>query len=57
MKKVLSYLIHENQKGFLKGRYIGENTRLIYDVLHITKDKNIPGILLMIDFHRMNDHL
>ena len=55
MKKVLSYLIHENQKGFLKGRYIGENTRLIYDVLHFTKDKNIPGILLMIDFEKAFD--
>ena len=33
LKKVLSYLIHENQKGFLKGRYIGENIRLYYTIL------------------------
>ena len=39
----------------MKGRYIGENTRPIYDVLHFTKDKNTPGILLMIDFEKAFD--
>lgn len=27
LKQVLDYIINENQKGFLKGRFIGENTR------------------------------
>ena len=33
LKKVLHKLIHEDQKGFIAGRFIGENIRLIYDVL------------------------
>ena len=34
----------------MSGRYIGENTRLIYDILHITDKLDIPGLLLTIDF-------
>ena len=39
LKDVLPCIIHENQKGFMAGRYIGENTRVIYDVLHVTKER------------------
>ena len=55
LKQVLSYLIHENQKGFLKNRFIGENTRIIYDTLYAAKENNIPGILLLIDFEKAFD--
>ena len=37
LKQVLPHLIHENQKGFLKGRFIGENIRLLYDILLYTE--------------------
>ena len=37
LKKVLDGLINENQKGFIAGRFLGENVRLIYDVLFETK--------------------
>ena len=57
LKTVLDYLIHENQKGLLKGRFIGENTRLIYDVLHTTLEKKIPGIILLIDFEKAFDSI
>ena len=40
IKTQLSSLIHEGQKGFIAGRYIGENVRLIYDVLFETKKNN-----------------
>ena len=33
IKTVLPKIIHKDQKGFMKGRYIGENLRLLYDVL------------------------
>ena len=32
LKTVLHDIIHDDQKGFLAGRYIGENTRAIYDI-------------------------
>ena len=37
IKQVLNKLIHEDQKGFLSGRFIGENVRLIYDILFEAK--------------------
>ena len=36
IKTVLPKIIHNDQKGFMKGRYIGENLRLLYDVLVYT---------------------
>ncbi len=50
IKGVLSTLIHSDQTGFVAGRYMGENTRLIYDIMQYTEDKDIPGLLLLIDF-------
>ena len=54
-KKVLNNLVHENQKVFIAGRYLGENVRLIYDVLFETKKQNIPGLLLSVDFEKAFD--
>ena len=55
IKTQLSNLIHEDQKGFIAGRYIGENVRLIYDVLFETKKQNIPGMILSVDFEKAFD--
>ena len=55
MKTVLDKLVHENQKGFIAGRYIGENTRLLYDMLHYLEGNNIPGLLMLIDFEKAFD--
>ena len=39
----------------LAGRYIGENTRAVYDILHATKLRKIPGILPLVDFEKTFD--
>jgi hypothetical protein len=51
----LPNIIHESQKGFLKGRYIGENIRLLYDTIMYTNKQNIPGMLLTVDFEKAFD--
>ena len=56
-KKVLPSIISETQKGFLKGRFIGENTRLIYDVMTEAEEKKIPGLLLSVDFEKAFDSI
>ena len=43
IKLVLDKLINKDQKGFISGRYIGENIRMIYDILFETKQQNILG--------------
>ena len=55
LKGVLDKLIHQDQKGFISGRFRGENIRLIYDVLFETQNQNIPGLLLSIDFEKAFD--
>ena len=57
VKSVLDKLISKEQTGFMSGRYIGENTRLIYDILHITDELDIPGLLLIIDFEKAFDSI
>ena len=55
LKKVLDNIINENQKGFIAGRFLGENVRLIYDVMFESKKQNLPGLLLSIDFEKAFD--
>ena len=55
IKPLLEENIHNDQKAFLTGRYIGENIRIIYDVISYTEYKDIPGILLFIDFEKAFD--
>ena len=55
--KVLPEIIHANQLGYVKGRFIGEAARSILDVMDYTKKENIPGILLFIDFEKAFDSL
>ena len=57
LKTVLDFLISKEQSGFLKGRYIGENTRLLYDIMKYTEDKHIPGLLMLIDFEKAFDSI
>ena len=55
IKKILPTIINEDQKGFLANRYIGECTRLIYDIMDFTETMEIPGMLLLIDFEKAFD--
>lgn len=52
---VLPKLIHSDQTGFIKGRHIGQNVRLLEDILEYTDIKKIPGIPLFIDFEKAFD--
>ena len=55
IKGVLNTIIHENQKGFLSGRFIGENTRLMYDIISHMEYQNKSGMLLLLDFEKAFD--
>ena len=57
IKPFLQTLINSDQTGFIKGRYIGENTRLLYDIMKYTEDNSIPGLLMTIDFKKAFDTL
>ena len=52
LKTVLDKTIHEDQKGFISGRFLGENIRLIYDILYETENQELPGLILSNDFEK-----
>ena len=39
-----------DQVGYIKGRFIRENVRIIEDILSYTSTKHLPGLLILIDF-------
>ena len=55
LEKVLPKIINPDQTGYVKGRYIGENVRLISDIMSYTNEKNMPGVALFIDFRKAFD--
>ena len=52
LKHVLPSIIHQNQTGFIKDRYIGETVRSIFDIMEFTLKENIPGIMIFLDFSK-----
>ncbi len=57
MRNVLSSVISNDQTGFLPNRYIGENVRLVLDVIEHADISDIPGTLFFIDFEKAYDKL
>ena len=57
LKKVLPKLIGETQKGFLKDRYIGENIRLVYDIMLELEVQKKKGLIILLDFEKAFDSL
>ena len=56
--KIASKCIANNdQTDFLKGRFIGENIRLTDSIIHQANTKQIPGLLLFIDFEKAFDSI
>ena len=56
MKSVLPDIISTEQKGFLKNRFIGENTRLVYDIIsELNNNKTSKGMIMLIDFEKAFD--
>jgi len=45
MKTVLPKLINNDQTGFMKGRYIGEHIRILFDTIDYLNKQNKPGLL------------
>ena len=57
LKGTLNEVISDCQTGFIKGRFISDSTRLIYDIMHASEMRNIPGLLMLIDFEKAFDSL
>ena len=50
LKTTLPSLINEDQTGFISGRFIGENTRMIYETIDYCETFQEEGILIILNF-------
>ena len=57
IKPILNDLIPPTQTGFIDGRFIGDSTRLIYDLIQIANERNLSGLLVLIDFEKAFDSI
>ena len=57
MEQHLPKLVHTDQTGFVNERYIGQNIRLLSDIMEFLDSKKCQGILLFVDFEKAFDTL
>ena len=55
LKIFLPNPINSDQTGFIKGRFIGKNIRLLQSIICYAKEKNMPGLPLFLDFQKAFD--
>ena len=52
LKPCLSTIINEDQTGFISGRFIAENTRMVYDTIEYCQSHSTNGLLMLLDFSK-----
>ena len=57
MEKCLPSFIHNDQSGFLKGRYNGEGIRFVKDFIDNFDTNNILGLIVQLDFAKAFDSI
>ena len=55
LQTVISDIVSNDQVGYIKGCFIGENVRIIEDIINFTTEKDINGLLVLIDFEKAFD--
>ena len=55
IKMSLTNIIHSDQTGFIKGRYIGENIITLLNILEYTEEEDIPALLVFVDYEKAFD--
>ena len=57
IKTKISTLIHSDQTGFLKNRYIGENINRILSIMEYCEKNDLEGLIVNIDFEKAFDSI
>ena len=55
LQNVISNLVSLDQVGYIKERYLGDNIRIMLDIVEIAKNKLDPGPMVMIAFEKAFD--
>ena len=57
LQMVLPDIIHPDQNGYLKGRFIGCNIRTIYDIIDFSQNKEFANLITFIDYEKAFDNI
>ena len=57
LEPALEYIISEQQRGFMKGRRISVNIRMIYELIKATNDTDQDAMILSLDFLKCFDRV
>ena len=57
LNKVIAHIVSSDQTGYIKGRFIGTNIRLINDIIEHADRLNLGGAILFLDFEKAFDSL
>ena len=57
LQKVIGDIIDRDQIGYIKGRFIGESIRTIFDIKNITEKLDLGGYIALIDFEKAFDSI
>jgi exonuclease III len=57
LQNIIGNIISEDQTGYIKGRFIGQNIRLIEDIIDYYTDNEKDGAILFVDFQKAFDSL
>ena len=57
IEKALPDIIHQDQFGFIKGRYIGEPVRFVQDLINKYDEEKKEGIIMQLDFEKAFDSI
>jgi hypothetical protein len=57
IKNYIGKLIHKDQTGFIKGRYIGENIFRLMNIIDYVDEEDIESLFISVDFEKAFDFL
>ena len=55
--QLLTKLIKDDQNGFIKGRNVGDNIRLMFNVIDYANNEDLSGAMLLVDLYKAFDSL
>lgn len=54
---MLDKIIHADQTGFIRGRQLYSNLRLVYNVMYLPGSNNVPEAIIALDAHKELDRI
>ena len=57
LQKIIHKIVNPDQTGYIKGRYIGHNIRLVQDLIDYVDESNESAAIISLDFQKAFDSI